>query len=112
VVPWRLPCTANYRTVDETAAGLAFPEVFLGLIPGWGGATLVPNLIGIEHALELIISNPLKNNRMIKAPRAFELGLFDAMFGAASFLEESITWADEVVNGRVSVERKKRAEQA
>ncbi|WP_336659411.1 3-hydroxyacyl-CoA dehydrogenase NAD-binding domain-containing protein [Leucobacter sp. USHLN153] len=98
-----LHCT--YRTVDASAAALAFPEVFLGIIPGWGGATIVPNLIGIENALEVIVSNPLKNNRTLKPQQAFELGLFDAIFGAASFLERSIQWADGVLQGSVAVER-------
>jgi 3-hydroxyacyl-CoA dehydrogenase/enoyl-CoA hydratase/carnithine racemase len=95
----------DYRTLDASAAALAFPEVFLGIIPGWGGATIVPNLIGIEKALEVIVSNPLKNNRMLKPKQAYELGLFDAMFGAATFLERSVAWADGVVAGTVKVER-------
>ncbi|WP_336662019.1 3-hydroxyacyl-CoA dehydrogenase NAD-binding domain-containing protein [Leucobacter sp. USHLN154] len=96
----------DYRTLDASTAALAFPEVFLGIIPGWGGATIVPNLIGIEQALEIIVSNPLKNNRMLKPKQAFEMGLFDAMFGAASFLERSIAWADGVISGSVKVDRK------
>lgn len=95
----------NYRTLDASTAALAFPEVFLGIIPGWGGATIVPNLIGIENALEIIVSNPLKNNRMLKPKQALELGLFDEMFGAASFLEQSISWADQVLTNQVKVER-------
>ena len=95
----------DYRTLDSSAAALAFPEVFLGIIPGWGGATIVPNLIGIENAIEIIVSNPLKNNRMLKPQQALELGLFDQMFGAASFLERSVAWADGVLNGNVKVER-------
>ncbi|WP_167142303.1 3-hydroxyacyl-CoA dehydrogenase NAD-binding domain-containing protein [Canibacter zhoujuaniae] len=95
----------DYRTLDENAAALAFPEVFLGIIPGWGGATLVPNLIGIEAAIDIIISNPLKQNRMMKPKQAFELGLFDAMFGSASFLENSLRWADSVLSGDTKVQR-------
>lgn len=95
----------DYRTLDSSAAALAFPEVFLGIIPGWGGATIVPNLIGIENALEIIVSNPLKNNRMLKPEQAFKMGLFDAMFGAASFLERSVAWADGVLSGAVKVSR-------
>ncbi|GAA1612253.1 3-hydroxyacyl-CoA dehydrogenase NAD-binding domain-containing protein [Leucobacter chromiireducens] len=98
-----LHCT--YRSVDASAAALAFPEVFLGIIPGWGGATIVPNLIGIEKALEVIVSNPLKNNRMLKPAQAKEMGLFDELFGSASFLEESLAWADAVVSGAKKVER-------
>ena len=95
----------DYRTVDASAAAIAFPEVFLGIIPGWGGATLLPNLIGIENALKVIVSNPLQNNRMLKPKQALELGIFDEMFGAATFLERSIAWADGVVTGKTKVER-------
>ena len=96
---------SDYRTLDSSAAALAFPEVFLGIIPGWGGATIVPNLIGIENAIEIIVSNPLKNNRMLKPKQAFELGLFDAMFDSVAFLEHSVRWADSVLTGKVKVER-------
>lgn len=95
----------DYRTLDSSAAALAFPEVFLGLIPGWGGATLVPNLVGIEQALEIIVSNPLKNNRVLKPKQALDAGLFDVMFGSARFLEESVRWADGVLSGAVKVDR-------
>ena len=98
-----LNCT--YRSVDETAAAIAFPEVFLGIIPGWGGATLLPNLIGIENALKVIVSNPLQNNRMLGPQQALELGIFDASFGSARFLEQSIAWADQVVTGKTKVDR-------
>lgn len=96
----------DYRSVDGTAAALAFPEVFLGIIPGWGGATLVPNLIGIENAIEIIVSNPLKNNRTMKPAQAFEMGLFDEMFDSVAFLEQSIRWADSVLSGATKVERR------
>ena len=95
----------DYRTLDSSTAALAFPEVFLGIIPGWGGATLVPNLVGIERAIEIIVSNPLKNNRMLKPEQALEAGLFDVMFGAASFLEQSVRWADRVLTGEQKVDR-------
>ncbi|MBX3194248.1 MAG: enoyl-CoA hydratase/isomerase family protein [Microbacteriaceae bacterium] len=97
---------ATYRTVDSSIPALALPEVFLGLIPGWGGAWLLPNLIGIENALEVIISNPLKNNRTLKGSQVLELGIADAMFGPATFLEDSLRWADGVLGGKIKVKRK------
>jgi 3-hydroxyacyl-CoA dehydrogenase/enoyl-CoA hydratase/carnithine racemase len=97
---------ADYRTIDSTVPAFALPEVFLGIIPGWGGAWILPNLIGIENALEVIISNPLKNNRMLKAPEVLELGIADAMFGPANFLEDSLKWADSVLTGKIKVKRK------
>jgi len=96
---------ADYRTVDSSAAAIALPEVFLGIIPGWGGAWLLPNLIGIENALKVVIENPLKNNRTLKPAQALELGIVDVAFGPASFLEDSIRWADGVLTGRVVVKR-------
>ncbi|MFS0714709.1 3-hydroxyacyl-CoA dehydrogenase NAD-binding domain-containing protein [Microbacterium sp. 2P01SA-2] len=97
---------STYRTVDASAAAIALPEVFLGLIPGWGGAYLLPNLIGIENALEVVISNPLKQNRVLKPQQAFDLGIVDAIFPAVSYLEDSLAWADRVLSGAVSVTRK------
>jgi 3-hydroxyacyl-CoA dehydrogenase/enoyl-CoA hydratase/carnithine racemase len=100
-----IPLNSAYRTIDSSVPALALPEVFLGIIPGWGGAWLLPNLIGIENALEVIISNPLKNNRMLTGPQAFELGIADAIFAPATFLEQSIGWADGVINGKIKVKR-------
>ena len=97
---------STYRTVDSSVPALALPEVFLGLVPGWGGAWLLPNLIGIENALEVVISNPLKNNRMLRGPQVLELGIADAMFGPATFLEDSLKWADGVLTGTIKVKRK------
>lgn len=95
----------DYRTLDSSAAALALPEVFLGIIPGWGGAWLLPNLIGIENALKVVVENPLKNNRMLKPAEAYELGMADVLLPPANFLEDSIRWADGVLSGRVKVKR-------
>ncbi len=97
---------SSYRTVDSSAAAIALPEVFLGIIPGWGGAYLLPNLIGIENALEVVISNPLKQNRMLRPQQAFDYGIVDAIFPAANYLEDSLAWADRVLTGAVKVDRK------
>lgn len=98
----------SYRTMSTGASAIALPEVFLGLVPGWGGATLLPNLIGIENALQVIISNPLKNNRMLKPADAAQLGMIDVLFGPANFLEDSIRWASQVLARQVVVERPNR----
>ncbi|MBK4346737.1 enoyl-CoA hydratase/isomerase family protein [Lacisediminihabitans sp. G11-30] len=96
---------ADYRTIDRNIPALALPEVFLGIIPGWGGAWLLPNLIGIENALKVIVENPLKNNRTLKGQEAFDLGIADAIFDSVSFLEDSVRWADGVISGSIKVKR-------
>ena len=69
----------NYRTLATTAfTGL--PEVFLGLVPGWGGATLLPTLIGPERAVQVIMLNALNNNTMMKSKDALSLGVADAVY--------------------------------
>jgi 3-hydroxyacyl-CoA dehydrogenase/enoyl-CoA hydratase/carnithine racemase len=97
---------ANYRTVDSSVGALGLPEVFLGLIPGWGGATLLPHLVGIRNALRLILENPLRNNRLIDAATANRLGVADVVFSPIRFLEDSLAWADGVLSGRIAVRRK------
>ena len=95
----------HYRTLASTAfTGL--PEVFLGLIPGWGGATILPKLIGPERAVQVIMLNALNNNTMMKAKDAFKLGVVDAVYEPSDFLERSIAFAANVLNGTTKVERK------
>ena len=96
---------ATYRTIDATVPVFALPEVFLGIIPGWGGAYLLPNLIGIEGALEVVVSNPLKTNTMLTGKKAFDLGIADAIFPSVNFLEDSLKWTDGVLTGAIRVKR-------
>ena len=98
-----LHCT--YRTMSTGAAAMSLPEVFLGLIPGWGGAWLLPNLIGPANALEVIIANPLQQNKQMKPKDALRLGVVDALFEPADFIEESLRWAAGVLTGSVTVDR-------
>lgn len=98
-----LHCT--YRTISAGVPAFALPETFLGLVPGWGGTYLLPNLIGAEKALTVVIDNPLAQNRMLKGGRAFELGIADAIFDSADFLEESLAWTARVLNGEITVRR-------
>ncbi|MFI5100675.1 MAG: 3-hydroxyacyl-CoA dehydrogenase NAD-binding domain-containing protein, partial [Actinomycetes bacterium] len=96
-------CT--YRTVSSGAAAVSLPECFLGLVPGWGGTQLLPNLVGADRAVTVIIENALNQNRQLKPRQVLDLGLADAMFEPADFLEESIGWAARVLTGAEPVQR-------
>lgn len=95
----------HYRTLSAGATALALPEVSLGLVPGWGGTQLLPNLIGIPAATQVIIQNPLMQNKMLKPKQAAEMGLADVLLEPADFLERSLEWAAGVVRGDLAVTR-------
>ena len=98
-----LHCT--YRTLASTAF-TALPEVFLGLVPGWGGATILPKLIGPERAVQVIIGNALNNNTMMKSKDALALGVVDAIYEPSDFLEKSVAFAASILSGAKKIERK------
>ncbi|MET9806106.1 3-hydroxyacyl-CoA dehydrogenase NAD-binding domain-containing protein [Streptomyces halstedii] len=95
----------SYRTVSTAIPAFSLPEVFLGLVPGWGGCTLLPNLIGADRAVSVIIENSLNQNRQLKGAQVFELGIADAIFEGADFLEQSLLWTASVLTGSLAVER-------
>ncbi|WP_156754321.1 3-hydroxyacyl-CoA dehydrogenase NAD-binding domain-containing protein [Actinokineospora pegani] len=101
-----LALSCHYRTLSDNTAAIALPEVFLGLFPGWGGTQLLPNLIGPDAAVTVIFENALAQNRMLKPKQALELGITDVLLGSADYLEQSLLWAAEVVNGTVTVPRR------
>ncbi|CAB5239072.1 unannotated protein [freshwater metagenome] len=94
----------SYRTLSSTAL-TGLPEVFLGLVPGWGGATLLPKLIGPERAVQVIVLNALNNNTMLKSKDALALGVVDAVYEPADFLEKSVAFAASVLSGTVVINR-------
>ncbi|WP_431947457.1 3-hydroxyacyl-CoA dehydrogenase NAD-binding domain-containing protein [Actinacidiphila sp. bgisy167] len=98
-----LHCT--YRTVSSAIPAFSLPEVFLGLVPGWGGCTLLPNLIGAERAVSVIIENSLNQNRQLKGGQVYDLGIADALFDGADFLEQSLSWTAAVLKGQIQVVR-------
>ena len=95
----------HYRTLSAGVPAVAFPEVFLGLVPGWGGSQLLPNLIGADRAVTVIIENAMNQNRMLRAKPAFDLGIADVLLEPADFLEQSLEWVSAVVRGETTVER-------
>ncbi|MFJ9457921.1 3-hydroxyacyl-CoA dehydrogenase NAD-binding domain-containing protein [Kitasatospora sp. NPDC101447] len=96
---------ADYRTVSAGVPAFSLPEVFLGLVPGWGGCTILPNLIGAGKAVKVIVENSMNQNKQLKGKDVFELGIADAIFEPADFLEQSLLWAAKVLKGDVVVER-------
>lgn len=96
----------HYRTLAGNAAMVGLPEVFLGILPGWGGTQLLPRLVGPENAVTIMIENSLNQNRTLRPRDALKLGVVDVVLDAADYLEQSLAWAVSVLEGRTTVPRK------
>ncbi|WP_425400982.1 3-hydroxyacyl-CoA dehydrogenase NAD-binding domain-containing protein [Aeoliella sp.] len=57
---------------DNPKTQLGFPEVKLGLFPGWGGTVRTPRMIGLANAVEMITSTANSSGE-----EAFKMGLAD-----------------------------------
>ncbi|HEV2855036.1 MAG TPA: 3-hydroxyacyl-CoA dehydrogenase NAD-binding domain-containing protein [Thermoanaerobaculia bacterium] len=89
---------STYRVASDRAdTKMGLPEVKLGILPGWGGSTRLPRLIGIGQALDLILTG-----RTVAGKKALALGLVDALLPDAGFLDEVRDFALE------RIDRKKR----
>ena len=94
----------HYRIAIE-GSKLGLPEVTLGILPGAGGTQRTPRLIGLEPALEMIVSgNP------ISAERAFELGLIDKIVAQSEPREIALDYARELVDSNAPVRRTRDAD--
>ena len=81
----------NYR-VAMPGAQIALPEVKLGLLPGAGGTQRLPRVLGLEMALNMIVSgNPIPSDRLAKTD------LFDEVFGAdVNLVDAAVAFAEKV----------------
>ncbi|MDQ7053334.1 MAG: enoyl-CoA hydratase-related protein [candidate division KSB1 bacterium] len=82
----RFAAEGNYR--------LGLPEATLGLLPGNGGTQRLPRLIGINKALELMITG-----ETLVPQQALELGMVNRLFAAESLLEETEKYAQRLASG-------------
>jgi 3-hydroxyacyl-CoA dehydrogenase len=85
----------NYR-VAMPGAQVALPEVKLGLLPGAGGTQRLPRVLGLEMALNMVVSGtPVMSDKLAKT------ALFDEVFAAdASLLDAAIAFANKVADVR------------
>ena len=88
----------HYR-IAAPGCSIALPEVKLGLIPGAGGTQRLPRVIGVEAALNLIVSGePVKSEMIAGVPGQ---KLFDKLAGSPeSLAEEALAFAQSVADAR------------
>lgn len=94
----------TYRiATDSKKTKIAFPEVNLGILPGWGGTQRLPRLIGLQRAMEMILTG-----RSVDAIRALRYGLIDTIIAAEWVYEKALAFAHEVISGEAQKYLKKR----
>jgi len=103
---WAMYC--DYRiatTSSKTVMGL--PEVKLGLMPGMAGTYHLPQLVGYQTALDMILTG--KN---VKPAKAKKIGLVDMVVDPASLESVAIAQAKGLADGSVKPHKRKKDLQA
>ncbi|ATG50730.1 3-hydroxyacyl-CoA dehydrogenase [Brachybacterium vulturis] len=77
---------ADVRTAAPGVRGLGTPETSLGILPGWGGTTLLQSVVGAETAVRMILEDPARETQL-GAEQALENGLVDEL---AADLDEAL----------------------
>ncbi len=88
----------HYR-MAAPGANIALPEVKIGLIPGAGGTQRLPRVLGVEPALNMIVSGePIKSEMLAMLPGQ---KLFDKMAASPeSLMDEAMAYAREIADVR------------
>ncbi len=85
----------DYRVIAADVRQFASPEALLGFVPAWGATQLAPRLAGPEAAVKLIVTNPMRQNKMLRADQARELGFVDRVAEHDRLLDAAIAIAAE-----------------
>ncbi|MBS0243011.1 MAG: enoyl-CoA hydratase/isomerase family protein, partial [Proteobacteria bacterium] len=81
----------HYRVISRSVSQLGLPEVKIGILPGAGGTQRLPRVIGVEPALDMIVSGGFAN-----AATAERSGLADAVVDGDA-VAGAIAFAREIV---------------
>jgi 3-hydroxyacyl-CoA dehydrogenase/enoyl-CoA hydratase/3-hydroxybutyryl-CoA epimerase/enoyl-CoA isomerase len=90
-----LALAADYR-VMSTAASVGFPEVKLGIFPGFGGSVRMPRLIGVDNAVEWICAGADK-----KPDAALKDGAVDAVVAPEQLRDAAIAMVKNCIAGKL-----------
>jgi enoyl-CoA hydratase len=85
-----LALACDMRLASDNAQ-IGLPEVTLGIFPGWGGTQRLPRIVGMGHAMEMILSG-----RRIKADEAARTGLVNRVLPAAELLDAAVALGSDI----------------
>jgi len=93
---YELALACDYRiATDERVTRIGLPETTLGIVPGWGGCTRLPRLVGVPTALEVILGG-----KAYPARRAKQLGLVDELSSRERLLKAALHALGEGPEGK------------
>jgi len=90
-----LALAADYRVMSTTAS-VGFPEVKLGIFPGFGGSVRMPRIIGVDNAVEWICAGADK-----KPDAALKDGAVDAVVAPEQLREAAIAMLKQCIAGKL-----------
>jgi 3-hydroxyacyl-CoA dehydrogenase / enoyl-CoA hydratase / 3-hydroxybutyryl-CoA epimerase len=96
-----LACDARIAS-DRPETKIGLPEVRLGIIPGWGGTTRLPRVIGLSDALGMILTGS-----SVSARKAQRIGLISERMHAGVLYDRAHELALELANGAHLQRRRK-----
>jgi 3-hydroxyacyl-CoA dehydrogenase/enoyl-CoA hydratase/carnithine racemase len=85
----------DYRVISTSVRHFASPECLLGFVPAWGATQLAPRIAGPDAAVKLIVANPMRQNKMLNAGQALDLGFVDRVAEPERLIDEAIALARE-----------------
>jgi len=95
----------DYRVMSE-AARIGFPETKLGIIPGYGGTTRLPRLIGADNAIEWIASGKEQD-----AAEALRCGAVDAVVAPDLVRDAALSLLQQCIDGKLDYAAKRSEKQ-
>ncbi|CAO2841917.1 unnamed protein product [Amaranthus hypochondriacus] len=84
-----------HARISAPGAQLGLPELSLGVIPGFGGTQRLPRLLGLNKAVEIMLSS-----KPITSEEGMTLGLIDAIAPPQELLKVACMWALDISEGR------------
>jgi 3-hydroxyacyl-CoA dehydrogenase len=95
-----LALACHYR-VGVPGARIALPEVKLGILPGAGGTQRLPRLLGVEAALNMIVSGATAASEKLRATPLFDAFAADG----EDLLECALNFARRVIDQGMGIKR-------
>lgn len=94
----------HYRVASQSKkTQLALPEVMLGLLPGAGGTQRLPKLVGIQAALDVMLTG-----KTIKPDKALKMGLVNQVTDSYALESAAISAAEQLAAGSLKPNKKKK----